>query len=714
MRKIGSILLATFLGLTLTACHLEDSSNASSSSDITEHVHQCTKTREIPATCTREGNIEHWTCLICDKMFSGESAKIEIKSKDLIIPQKSHEAVYVAEVKESCGSIGNIEYWKCATCDKYFEDNTCTAEIEKSSVKIGMLPHSALTHHDAVATSGTQNGNIEYWYCSDCNNYYSNKECTVQITQEDTVVFSPVNIPDFIVEVETGRDPVVLQLTDTQIIDAAQARPGRGGLDYNFWATDQVEERCYDYITETIEATKPDFIILTGDIVYGEFDDSGSALLSLIDFMESFEIPWAPVFGNHDNESKKGVDWQCEQFENATYCLFEQKTLTGNGNYSVGITQGGVLKRVFYMLDSNGCASASSESLANGHTKTSAGFGQDQIEWYTEEIKAIKELSPDTKISFAYHIQQAIFSDAYKKYGFNQSQQYQNINIDTLENKTEGDFGYIGRQLKGPWDTSYSVWNGMKALGVDSVFVGHEHCNSASVVYEGVRFQFGQKSSEYDRFNCLNSDGSITGNYYVTGTSLIGGTVIPLSEETGEIKAPYIYLCGFAEDDNEGDNANEEKIAVNGLQYGGVYVTTADMYGDGSVTAKGVVFDETTNAYMVTANSQGKLYVNTALLKGKKTFTFTVYLPSTSIEKLQGYGEFAIRVKPNESEPSLDGKADGYIDFNSSASDPALRLEFGKWQTFTVDITGLDSTCTEFAFNIATGNILYVKDLAFY
>ena len=118
-----------------------------------------------------------------------------------------------------------------------------------------------------------------------------------------------VDIPDYVIEIEEGRDAIVLQLTDTQIIDAAQARPNRVH-DPVFWATDQVEERCYDYITEIIGATNPDLIILTGDIVYGEFDDSGTALISFIKFMEGFRIPWAPVFGNHDNESEKGVDWQ--------------------------------------------------------------------------------------------------------------------------------------------------------------------------------------------------------------------------------------------------------------------------------------------------------------------------------------------------------------------------------------------------------------------
>ncbi len=372
-------------------------------------------------------------------------------------------------------------------------------------------------------------------------------ETEPEITEEPEPIYDPkaLEIPDFLVEVESGRDPVILHLTDTQIIDAAQARSS-GRIDSaakEFWATDKIWERCYDYLTEVITATNPDYIILTGDVVYGEFDDNGTALTSFVEFMEGFQIPWSPVFGNHDNESKMGADWQCEQFENAEYCLFEQKTLTGNGNYSVGIVQEGVLKRVFYLLDSNGCSKASEESLANGHTKTKVGFGQDQIEWYTEEITALKELAPDVKISFAFHIQLSVFAEAYQEYGYSSSSV--GINIDRHPWRLDGDFGYLGRYLKDAWDSDRSVWNGMKALGADSIFVGHEHYNSASVVYEGVRFQYGQKSSEYDRFNCIGEDGTITGGYYKTGTSLIGGTVFTLSEIDGSIEDPYIYYCGF-------------------------------------------------------------------------------------------------------------------------------------------------------------------------
>lgn len=368
--------------------------------------------------------------------------------------------------------------------------------------------------------------------CGGAGGHFASSKPEEPSIQEPTV--------DFIVEVENGRDPVVLQFTDPQIIDSSQQRTAdRLGINLvQYWSKDSKEDRCFKYMRQIIERADPDLILLTGDIVYGEFDDNGSCLTEFVSFMESFEIPWAPIFGNHENESKMGVDWQCEQFVNAEHCLFKQRTLTGNGNYSVGLKQGNKLLRVFYMLDSNGCSFASDASYECGHLQLSSGFSRDQIDWYTDSITRLKQEEPDVKISFAYHIPTKSFIDAVtEKYGYD-SLEFSPINLDEVGE--EGDFGYIGSAFNG-WDGGRTIWEGMKALGVDSVFVGHEHTISASVTYEGVRLQFGQKSSTYDSANYINTIGEIVRSYSDAGIPLVGGTVIPVSQKDGTIK-PYILL----------------------------------------------------------------------------------------------------------------------------------------------------------------------------
>lgn len=543
VKKLIIVLLMIMATCLFVACKkgIVEESSALKEESVPHTVHECVKIRAKSSTCLSEGNLEYWSCYGCDMIFSDKNATQEISLSQVTLAKLPHEPEMVDSKESTCDAYGNVAYWRCNNCFTFFEDEDCLLAFgQRADVLTAKKPHDLL-HEEALEPEGYQNGNVEYWQCEKCENYFADEQGTMEIGLEDTIRKSPYNIVDFVVEVATGKEPIVLQLTDTQIIDAGQTRPGRGGVDYDFWATDKVNERCYNYIKEVVNATKPDLIILTGDIIYGEFDDNGTALQGFIAFMESLQIPWAPIFGNHENESKMGADWQCEQLEKANYCLFKQRTLTGNGNYSVAIAQGGEIKRVFYMLDSNGCGAASDESMANGHTVKTVGFGYDQIEWYTNQITELKTAVPNVKISFAYHIQTAIFEDAFKEYGFSQDGDSFDINLDRLQETKEGDFGYIGAKLKNPWDEEYFIYYGMKDLGVDSIFVGHEHCNSASVVYDGVRFQFGQKSSEYDRFNYLHSDGSISSKG--PGQSLMGGTVIPLAMD-GSLKTPYIYYCG--------------------------------------------------------------------------------------------------------------------------------------------------------------------------
>lgn len=350
---------------------------------------------------------------------------------------------------------------------------------------------------------------------------------------------------DFLVEVPSDRDAIILQLTDPQVVDSAQRRtPDRIGQTHiDFYKLENRNKICYDHITEVVNEVKPDLIILTGDIVYGEFDDNGSCFKDFTEFMDGFGIPWAPVFGNHEAEANIGVDWQCKQLEEAENCLFLQRTLTGNGNYTVGIMRNGEIERAFFMLDSNGCGGASAKSMSNGHTITGRGFGADQIKWYTAEAAKIRAEYPEVRYSFAFHIQPYVFVTAMRKYGYDGTKKP--VNIWAAANREATDFGYVAWGVE-QWDVNGEVFKGLKALGCDSIFVGHEHRINASLVYDGVRLQYGQKSSEYDSHMRVNTEtGEIVADYPNNDGLLpiIGGTVIPLSEETGKLKQPYIYLC---------------------------------------------------------------------------------------------------------------------------------------------------------------------------
>ena len=146
-----------------------------------------------------------------------------------------------------------------------------------------------------------------------------------------------------------GEDLVILQITDTQLqsLKGARNTTRRTQISNAFFANGLGRthtQRVWRYADEAVERVKPDLIVLTGDNIYGELDDSGEMWLELIEKMDSYGIPWCVVFGNHDNESGKGVRWQVEQLEKSEYCVFRQGSVSGNSNYNLLIRQGGEAK----------------------------------------------------------------------------------------------------------------------------------------------------------------------------------------------------------------------------------------------------------------------------------------------------------------------------------------------------------------------------------
>jgi hypothetical protein len=51
-----------------------------------------------------------------------------------------------------------------------------------------------------------------------------------------------------------------------------------------------------------------------------------------------------------------------------------------------------------------------------------------------------------------------------------------------------------------------------------------------------------------------------------------------------------------------------------------------------------------------------------------------------------------------------------YIDYDVDSVDEA-KIVPDTWQTFTVDISDIANTCTEFAFLVAQGNTVYIRNV---
>jgi len=97
------------------------------------------------------------------------------------------------------------------------------------------------------------------------------------------------------------------------------------------------DPKALNYVKGIINDENPDLILLDGDNVSVNYRLTYPKLISLFD---STNIPWAPIFGNHEGDfGTKSKYWQANQFDKSSNCLFKfgPKGFDGAGNYVVNI-----------------------------------------------------------------------------------------------------------------------------------------------------------------------------------------------------------------------------------------------------------------------------------------------------------------------------------------------------------------------------------------
>lgn len=115
-------------------------------------------TRE--ATCTEEGlKTRRCTHNASDRTRYCTAAETEV------IAALGHKLAYHAAVEPTCEESGNIEYWYCETCGKYFTNEECTEETD--NVMLEALGHDWQVIHTHEGTTCGDHSDTTY-QCSHC------------------------------------------------------------------------------------------------------------------------------------------------------------------------------------------------------------------------------------------------------------------------------------------------------------------------------------------------------------------------------------------------------------------------------------------------------------------------------------------------------------------------------------------------------------------
>ena len=98
-----------------------------------------------------------------------------------------HNLVKVEAKDPTCTEPGNIEYWYCEGCGNYFSDAEGKSEINLAQTVINATGHK-LTKTEAKEPTCTEAGNKEYWTCESCGSLFRDEVGSAEIKLEDVVI----------------------------------------------------------------------------------------------------------------------------------------------------------------------------------------------------------------------------------------------------------------------------------------------------------------------------------------------------------------------------------------------------------------------------------------------------------------------------------------------------------------------------------------------
>ena len=302
---------------------------------------------------------------------------------------------------------------------------------------------------------------------------------------------------------KSEKDFIILNLTDPQLKDSE-------------WENGHINRKILEYtVKELVSRVKPDLITITGDLAWAGHNTSYDALADLLD---SFGIPWAPVWGNHDNQDgAEAINAVATRYMSHPLCIYEKgDPMLGNGNYVIAIEQDGKIVEGVIMMDSHDRAPYTKEdgTVVNKWAKLTP----EQIVWYRQQISELKNFGcNDTALMMHIPI-----------YGYREAWNAAisptiDPNKIELEESTDSKI----------WNDGYKDSYGVKYEGIGSypedegmlsvikelsstkhIISGHDHINNFIIKHEGVKFIYGLKTG--------------AGCYW--DLSLNGGTVLRVTD----------------------------------------------------------------------------------------------------------------------------------------------------------------------------------------
>lgn len=264
--------------------------------------------------------------------------------------------------------------------------------------------------------------------------------------------------------------------------------------------THLTDKRTIELIEKTLDAEKPGFVVINGDVINGGPSTATQvkqAYNNILAPIEERGIKFAITFGNHDEDSlgndtgmteQKLVDWMHDAYEHNLNPAVDPK-LTGHSNGQILFKSSKTNKPAFgvWLLDSNRYAPGTIGGQSRDGLMNYDWIHADQVQWYRETSIATEKRFGRKIPSLAYfHI--PLWEHHHMWFG-------SQFGSDDATHAAAAELhGIVGEKNE---DVYVGAWNSglfaaMQERGdVRGAYVGHDHVNTYKGNYFGVELGYG-------------------------------------------------------------------------------------------------------------------------------------------------------------------------------------------------------------------------------
>ncbi|MCD8300183.1 MAG: Cna B-type domain-containing protein, partial [Clostridiales bacterium] len=247
---------------------------ATDGSNVPHHVYE---------TTASDGVTTH-TCIYCGETYTGDHSE-------------DHSILYYAAADPTCDTAGNIEYWHCLDCDKYYTDVSLSDEsiVTEDKVVIPAAGHQNVNHVLAKAATKDVDGNVEYWYCSDCGGYFLDEAMTEVTHASEIVLPADANLIDVTVTIDWTdadgnpiSDDLIPDSVDIELMGVED-----DGTTYSISTATLTRADGWTYTFKNLsgEISYTVMEMVDGDMTLAEYDaDSNTLAVTAVVYNDSFEV----------------------------------------------------------------------------------------------------------------------------------------------------------------------------------------------------------------------------------------------------------------------------------------------------------------------------------------------------------------------------------------------------------------------------------------